>query len=80
MIKAEMQNNSDMYSTFSEVFKSVLDKYALLQGNIKGNQGAFNSKQLSKLNLLLINLNKLRNKYLKSISEKVLLIINKQKI
>ena len=66
----------------SGVFKSALNKHVPLKRKIRANQGFFLYKQLCKLklNLLLVDLNKLRNKYLKYISEKVTLIINKQKM
>ena len=50
-----------MYSTFSDVFRSVLDRHASLKRKmIRGNQGPFMTKQLSKA---IMNRSKLRNGY-----------------
>ena len=55
--------NNDIYSTFSDVFRSVLDGDASLKRKmIKGNQGPFMTKQLSKA---IVNRSKLRNRYIK---------------
>ena len=55
--------NNDMYSTFSDVFRSVLDGDSPLKRKmIKGNQGPFMTKQLSKA---VVNRSKLRNRYIK---------------
>ena len=41
--------NNDMYSTFSDVFRSVLDRHATLKRKmIRRNQGPFMTKQLNK--------------------------------
>ena len=41
--------NNDMYATFSDIFRSVLDRYAPLKWKmITGNQGPFMTNQLSK--------------------------------
>ena len=64
MIQGEMHKyNTDMYSTFSDVFRSVLDKQAPLKRKIIiGNQGPFMTKQLSKA---IMNRSKLRIRYFK---------------
>ena len=64
MIQAEMYKyNNDMYSTFSDVFRSVLDTHAPLKRKmIRGNQGSLMTKQLSKA---IMNTSKLRNRYIK---------------
>ena len=55
--------NYDMYSTFSDVFRPVLDKHAPLKGKmIRGNQRPFMTKQLKKA---IMNRSKLRNRYIK---------------
>ena len=64
MIHSKMcKYNNDIYSTFSDVFRSVLDGDASLKRKmIKGNQGPFMTKQLSKA---IVNRSKLRNRYIK---------------
>ena len=55
--------NNDMYSTFCDVFRSVLNRHAPLERKIiRGNQGPFMTKQLSKT---IMNRSKLRNGYIK---------------
>ena len=52
-----------MYSTFSDVFRSVLDRHTPLKKKmIRGNQGPFMTKQLSKT---IMNRSKLRNRNIK---------------
>ena len=52
-----------MYSTFCDVFRSVLNRHAPLERKIiRGNQGPFMTKQLSKT---IMNRSKLRNRYIK---------------
>ena len=52
-----------MYSTFSDVFISVLDRHAPLKRKmIRGNQGPFMTKQLSKATM---NRSKLRHRHIK---------------
>ena len=52
-----------MYSTFSDIFRSVLDRHALLKWKmIRGNQGPFMTKQISKA---IMSRCKLRNRYIK---------------
>ena len=64
MIQGEMYKyNNDMYSTFSDVFRSVLDRHAPLKRKmIRGNQAPFMTKQLSKV---IMNRSKLRNRNIK---------------
>ena len=63
MIQFEMYKyNNDVYSAFSDVFRSVLDKHAPLKRKMtRGNQGPFMTKQLSKA---IMNRSKLRNRYI----------------
>ena len=52
-----------MYSTFTKVFRLVLDKHAPLKvKKVRGNQGPFMTKELSKA---IMNKSKIRNKYQK---------------
>ena len=52
-----------MYSTFTKVFRLVLDKYAPPKViKVRGNQGPFMTKELSKA---IMNKSKIRNKYRK---------------
>ena len=64
MISGEMYKyNNDMYTTFSDVFKSVLDRHAHLKKKItKENQGPFMTKQLS---IAIMNRSKQRKMYFK---------------
>ena len=64
MIQGEMHKyNNDMYSTFCDIFRSVLDRHALLKWKmIRRNQGPFMTKQLCKA---IMNRCKLRNRYIK---------------
>ena len=64
MIQGEMYKyDNDMYSTFSDVFISILDRHAPLKRKmIRGNQVSFMTKQLSKA---IKNRSKLRNRYIK---------------
>ena len=64
MIQGEIYKyNNDMYSTFSDVFRSVLDRHrALKRKIIRGNQGPIMTKQLSKA---IIYRSKLRNRHIK---------------
>ena len=50
LLKGEMnKNNNEMYSTFTKVFRLVLDKHAPLKAKkVRGNQGPFMTKELSK--------------------------------
>ena len=60
-IQGEMYKyNNDTYLTFSDVFRSELDRHAPLKRKmIRGNQGPFMTKQLSKA---IMNRSKLRNR------------------
>ena len=69
--------SNDMYSAFSDVFRSVLDRHAPLKRKmIRGNQGPFITKQLSKT---IINRSKLRNIYIKWSSRETSWTLKKQK-
>ena len=61
MIQGEMYKyNNDTYSTFSDAFRSELDRHAPLKRKmIRENQGLFMTKQLSKA---IMNRSKLRNR------------------
>ena len=64
-----------MYSTFSDVFRSVLDWHTPLKRKmIRGNQGPFMTKQLSKA---IMNRSKLRNRYIKWPSRENVLVYKK---
>ena len=78
MIQGEMYKcNNYMYSTSSDVFRSVLDRYAPLKRKIvRGNQRPFMKKQLSKA---IMNRSKLRNIHIKWPPEKTSWTIKKQK-
>ena len=55
--------NNDKYSTFSDIFRSMLDRHAPLKWKmIRRNQGPFTTKLLSKA---IMNRYKLRNRYIK---------------
>ena len=57
------KHDNDMYSSFSDVFRSVLDRHVPLKRKmITGNQGLFMTKHLSKA---IMNRSKLRNRYIK---------------
>ena len=57
------KSNNEMYSTFTKVFRLVLDKHAPLKvKKVRGNQGPFMTKELSKT---IMNKFKIRNKYKK---------------
>ena len=57
------KNNGDMFSTFTETFRRVLDKHAPLKiKRVRGNQNPFMTKELSKA---VMNRSKTRNKYIK---------------
>ena len=64
LLKGEMyKSNNEMYSTFTKVFRLVLDKHAPLKvKKVRGNQGPFMTKELSKA---IMNKSKIRNKYQK---------------
>ena len=62
LLKGEMnKSNNEMYSTFTKVFRLVLDKHAPLKvRKVRGNQDPFIAKQFSKA---IMNKSKIRNKY-----------------
>ena len=64
MIQGEMYKyNNDMYSTFSDIFRLVLDRHVPLKWKvIRKTQGSFMTKDLSKA---IMNRCKLRNRYIK---------------
>ena len=64
LLKGEMyKRNNKMYSTFTKVFRLLLDKYAPPKViKIRGNQDSFMTKELSKA---IMNKYKIRNKYRK---------------
>ena len=64
LLKGDMyKNNRDMFSTFTETFRRVLDKHAPLKTKrVRGNQSPFMTKELSKA---VMNKSKTRNKYIK---------------
>ena len=66
-----------MYSTFTKVFRFLLDKHAPLKvKKVRGNQGPFITKQLSKA---IMNRPKIRNKYQKWSSRENLLALKETK-
>ena len=66
-----------MHSTFLDVFKSVLDRHAPLKRKmIRGNQGPFLTKQLTKA---IMDRSKLRNRYIKLTSRENFMDYKKQK-
>ena len=69
LLKGDMyKNNRDMFSTFTETFRRVLDKHAPLKTKrVRGNQSPFMTKELSKV---VMNKSKTRNKYIKWLSRK----------
>ena len=64
LLKDEMyKSNNEMYSSFTKVFRLVLDKDAPLKvKKVRGNRGPFMTKELSKA---IMNKSKIRNKYQK---------------
>ena len=57
------RGNNEMYSSFTKVFRLVLDKDAPLKvKKVRGNQGPLMTKELSKA---IMNKSKIRNKYQK---------------
>ena len=56
-----LKGNNETYSTFTKVFRLLLDKHAPLKvKKVRGNQGPFMTKQLSKA---IMNKSNTRNKY-----------------
>ena len=64
LLKGEMyKSNNEMYSTFTKVFRLVLDEHAPLKvKKVRGNQGPVMTKELSKA---IMNNSKIRKKYQK---------------
>ena len=64
LLKGDMyKNNRDMFSTFTETFRRVLDKHAPLKTKrVRGNQSPFMSKEFSKA---VMNKSNTRNKCMK---------------
>ena len=62
LLKGDMyKNNRDMFSTFTETFRRVLDKHAPLKTKrVRENQSPFRAKELGKA---VMNKSKTRNKY-----------------
>ena len=66
-----------MYSIFTKVFRLVLDKHAPLKvKKVRGNQGPFKTKKLSKA---IMNKSKIRNKYQKWPSKENILVLKEAK-
>ena len=64
LLKGEMyKSNNEMYSTFTKIFRLVLDEQAPLKvKKVRGNQGPVMTKELSKA---IMNNSKIRKKYQK---------------
>ena len=78
LLKGDMyKNNRDMFSTFTETFRRVLDKHAPLKTKrVRGNQSPFMTKGLSKV---VMNKSKSQNKYIKWSSRENLLAMKRAK-
>ena len=62
-----------MYSTFTKLFRLVLDKHARLKiKKVRGNQGPFMTKELRKA---IMNKSKIRNKHQKCSSRENVLAL-----
>ena len=71
------KSNKEMYSFFTKVFRLVLDKHAPLKvKKVRGNQGPFMTKELSKA---IMNKSKIRNKYQKWPSRENFLVLKEAK-
>ena len=71
------KSNNKMYSTFTKVFRLVLDKHASLKvKKVRGNQGPFMTKELSKATM---ENSKIRNKYQKWQSKENVLALKEAK-
>ena len=71
------KSNNEMYSTFTKVFRLVLDKHAPLKvKKVRENQGLFMTKELSKA---IMNKSKIRNKYQKWPSRENFLVLKEAK-
>ena len=78
LLKGDMyKNNRDMFSSFTETFRRVLDKHAPLKTKrVRGNQSPFMTKELSKE---AMNKSKTRNKYIKWPSGENFLVMKRAK-
>ena len=78
LLKGEMcKSNNEMCSTFTKVFRLELDKHAPLKvKKVRGNQGLFNTKKLSKA---IMNKSKIRNRYQKWPSRENVLTLKEAK-
>ena len=78
LLKGGMQkSNNKMYSTFTKVFRLVLDKHTPLKvKKVRENQGPFIAKELSKA---IMNKSKIRNKYQKWLSRENVLALKEAK-
>ena len=71
------KNNRDMFSTFTETFRRVLDKHAPLKTKrVRGNLSPFKTKELSQA---VMNKLKPRNKYVKWTSRENFLALKRAK-
>ena len=71
------KSNNEMYSSFTKVFRLVLDKDAPLKvKKVRGNRGPFMTKELSKA---IMNKSKIRNKYQKQLSKENVLALKEAK-
>ena len=78
LLQSEMyKSNNKMYSTFTKVFKLVLDKHAPLKvKKVKGHQGPSMTKGLKKA---IMNKSKIKNKYQKWLSRENFLALKEVK-
>ena len=78
LLKGKMyKSNKEIYSTFTKVFRLVLYKHAPLKvKKVRGNQGPFMKKELSKA---IMNKSKIRNKYQKWLSREKFLALKEAK-
>ena len=78
LLKGNMyKNNIDMFSTFTETFRRVLNKHAPLKTKrVRENQSRFMTKELSKA---IMNKSKTQNKYIKWPSRENFLAMNRAK-
>ena len=79
LLKGDMyKNNRDMFSTFTETFRRVLDKHAPLKTKrVRENQSPFMTKELRKA---VMNKSKTRNKYIKWPSKESFLVEKSKKL
>ena len=78
LLKGEMYKiNNKIYSTFTKAFRLVLDKHAPLKfKKVRGNQGPFMTKELSKA---IMNKSKIRIKYQKLVYRENVLALKEAK-